>query len=660
MRTTLKRGMGRAATLNGNGHAVLPPTVAESMRRYQPPPPPPRSTRRLVGKVFGWIALAVLVVGSGLAGGLYLYGHETLQGLAAKTPQAKASAKDLHPIAAPSEPATALIVGYDQRAGADRSTAAESRSDTIMLVRADPGNNTLSLLSFPRDLIVPIYCNGSDVPRATDRINTAWTTCGERGTLDTVEHLTGIPVNYLITVDFHGFKLLVNKIHGVYVDVDHRYINTVGGPGGFAKIDLHPGYQKLNGQQALDFVRFRHTDSDLYRLARQQLFLEALKDRLASSLGLTEIPQILGAVKQSVVVVKPGAGAPTFGEIESYAGLGYHLPPGNIFRVSIDNVLSCGAFNAEICAQQSDITNAVDTFMHPDPTISSRADRAALGLKQKVVKTKALKPSEISTLVLNGTTEGGLAANTSYELAVAGFHTVQLPASTPANTPVQNYTQTNVYYDPVQANAKVAASQLKEAIGNGTVIKALPPQIASLAQQDGNPLVVVALGTSFSGKIINPQAHVQKPPAHQPPYVRTDPGQTESYLRDAQPHFRVMVPSVLERTSYLSSLDPVRVFKPVRDHPELREVVLTFHTGAGNVYWQVIETNWVDAPILRHQTGTYRIKGRRYQLFTSGGNIHMVVLRRGNATYWVVNTLRDELSNETMLAIAKGFVPVRK
>jgi polyisoprenyl-teichoic acid--peptidoglycan teichoic acid transferase len=269
MRTTLKRGMGRAATLNGNGHAVLPPTVAESMRRYQPPPPPPRSTGRLIGKVFGWIALALLVVGSGLAGGLYLYGHETLQGLAAKTPEAKASAKDLHPVATPSEPATALIVGYDQRAGADKDTAKESRSDTIMLVRADPANNTLSLMSFPRDLIVPIYCNGSDTPFTTDRINSAWTTCGERGTLDTVEHLTGLPVNYLITVDFHGFKLLVNKLHGVYVDVDHRYLNTVGGPGGFAKIDLEPGYQKLNGQQALDFVRFRHTDSDLYRLARQ-------------------------------------------------------------------------------------------------------------------------------------------------------------------------------------------------------------------------------------------------------------------------------------------------------------------------------------------------------------------------------------------------------
>jgi len=67
----------------------------------------------------------------------------------------------------------------------------------------------------------------------------------------------------LITVNFHGFKLLVNKLNGVYVDVDRRYLNTQGGPSGFATINLQPGYQQLDGQQALDFVRYRHTDSDI-------------------------------------------------------------------------------------------------------------------------------------------------------------------------------------------------------------------------------------------------------------------------------------------------------------------------------------------------------------------------------------------------------------
>ena len=81
--------MGRASTLNGNGRAVLPPPVLDPMRRYRQPPPPSRSTRRMVGKVFGWIVLVVLVVGSGLAGGLYLYGHETLSALGPRSKEVK-------------------------------------------------------------------------------------------------------------------------------------------------------------------------------------------------------------------------------------------------------------------------------------------------------------------------------------------------------------------------------------------------------------------------------------------------------------------------------------------------------------------------------------------------------------------------------------------
>jgi LCP family protein required for cell wall assembly len=662
MRTTLKRGMGRAATLNGNGRAVLPPPVLEPMRRYRQPGPPPRTTGGTIWRILGWIVLAIAVVASGIGGGLYLYGHETLSAIGAHSRGAIAASKDknLHVIASPSEPATALIVGYDARKGADATSAQDSRSDTIMLVRADPTNNTLSLMSFPRDLQVPIYCKGSDVPLRTDRINAAWATCGEQGTLDTVAHLTGLPINYLITVNFHGFKLLVNKLHGVYVTVDHRYINTFGGPGGYAKIDLHPGYQKLVGQQALDFVRFRHTDSDLYRLARQQLFLDALKDRLASSFSLLEIPQIIGAVKGSVEVVKPGAGAPSINEIQSYAGLGYHLPPGHLFRTSIDNLVNCGYLNAEVCGTQSDIDAAVQSFEHPDVTLASRANAAALGRRAKTGRSTALKPAEISTLVLNGTTILGLARDTSYKLAVAGYHTQQLPASIYANAPSQVEYSNTVYFDTVQPNAKQAARQLAVAMGPHTSVAPLPPEIAPMAEQAGNPLTVVVVGTAFGGEVVNPEAHVVATPVHQAPAVVNNPGMTLSTLQSyrGKVPFRILVPHQIHSASRLTSLEPFRLFKPA---PHKHELVTTFVTGAGNVYWQIIQTDWNDAPILRKPTGKYTLKdGRKLDLFTNGGTIHMVVLRTARASYWVVNTLRDELTNETMLAIAKGLQPLGK
>ena len=660
MRTTLKRGMGRAATLNGNGRAVLPPSVLEPMRRYRQPPPPTRSTARLIGKVFGWIMLAILVVASGLAGGLYLYGHESLNAIAPHSIQVKRAQADLTSVPAPTEPATALIVGYDQRAGAEGFGLKDSRSDTLMLVRADPQQNTLSLLSLPRDLNVPIYCNPT-TPTTTDRINSAWSTCGAQGTLDTVQKLTGIPINYLVTINFHGFKLIVNKLHGVYVDVDHRYINTQGGPSGYATINLQPGYEKLDGQEALDFVRFRHTDSDVYRLARQQFFLEALKDRFASGFSLLDIPKLIGALKQNLEIARGGStGAPSMSEIQSYAGLGYNLKPGHLFRDSIANLQDCGAFNAQVCAASTDVKAAVDQFMHPDVSLPGRANAVALNRKPKQPKQAPLKPDQITTLVLNGTTILGLARDTSYKLALAGYHTVHLPAAISADAPSKGYYSNYVYFDTVQPNAKLAAQQLKAAFGPHTIVAPLPAEVTFAAQQSGNPLTVVVVGKAFDGEIVNPQANVVPTPVHQAAAVRDDPGLTLTPLRsvDARIPFQILAPHVIEHTSTLTSLEPVRAFKPA---PHRHELVLTFVTGAGNIYWQVIETDWNDAPILRRPTGKYTLKdGRKVDLYTSGGHVHMVVLRQGKASYWVVNTLRDEMSNETMLAIAKGLKPLGK
>lgn len=660
LRTTLKRGIGRGAAVNGNGHGVLPPSAVEPMRRYRQPEPPRRSRKQLVAQVFGWILLALAVVVAGLAGGLYLYAHQTLNALAPHSKAVKESTKYLHTVA-PSEAAVGLIVGYDARAGVDSFGASGSRSDTIMLVRADPQQNTLSLFSFPRDLVVPIYCHDQTTPTTTDRINTAFTTCGPAGTLNTVEKLTGIPVNYLITINFHGFKLLVNKLHGVYMDVDHRYLNTVGGPGGYAKIDLEPGYQRLNGEQALDFVRFRHTDSDLYRVARQQLFIEALKDRLATGVSVFDIPKLIGALKGSVEI---GSGhcatcPPSFSEIESYAGLAYKLPPGHLFRVSLQNLQPYGIANAELLAPTADIQTAVDAFEHPDVTQASTATAVALGRKPKAPKSPALKADQITTLVLNGTTIPGLARDTSYKLSLVGFHTVQLPPNVLADAPSQGFYGTTIYYDAVQPKAKQAASALKAAFGAHTEIAALPPELSGFAQEAGNPLTVTVVGSSFDGQLNNPQAHVTPPPTHTTPAVRSEASLTSSYLDQVRSKvpFRILDPTNVEQSSRLSSFEGVRAFKPV---PHRHELVMTFVTGAGNVYWQVIETDWTDAPILRHPTAFERIAGRTYRLYTTGGNIHMIVLRQGGASYWVVNTLRDELSNETMIAIAKGLQPLAK
>jgi LCP family protein required for cell wall assembly len=506
------------------------------------------------------------------------------------------------------------------------------------------------LLSFPRDLVVPIYC-GHGPTGAVDRINTAWTTCGPTGTVATVAALTGITPNYLITVDFHGFKLLVNKLHGVYMDVDHRYLNTQGGPYGYAKIDLEPGYQKLDGQQALDFVRFRHTDSDLYRLARQQLFITALRDRMSTG-SIFTVFKIIGALKGNVEIGQAGGETVDAKTALSYLDFAHGLPSGHFFRVTIDGITGAN----ELSATQSSIDEAVQKFRNPDVDAAEKAHAAALGIKRKA-KRVSVKPDEISVLVLNGTTIDGFAANTSFGLAKLGYRTVTPGDGRPQNAPTQSYFQTQVYFDPQQPKARAAAKALQKLFPR-SVVGPIPPEIASYEQASGNPLAIVVLGSSFDGDLRATAPPPDTTPKHEPPAVTTAPWVSSSQVRDAQRQirrFRLMVPNVIERSSRLALLTPVRLYKPAAKHVGMR---LTFVTGSGNVYWGIEETDWNDAPVLRSPTLRKTFKGRRYDFYYSGSRLHMVVLRTPKASYWVVNTLRDELSNETMIAIARGLRPV--
>ena len=88
----------------------------------------------------------------------------------------------------------------------------------------------------------------------------------------------GLKVNHIVDINFGGFTDLVNAIGCVYTDVDHRYYNNTAVTN-YSSIDIQPGYQKLCGTDALAFVRFRHTDSDLVRNARQQDFIRWAKDQ---------------------------------------------------------------------------------------------------------------------------------------------------------------------------------------------------------------------------------------------------------------------------------------------------------------------------------------------------------------------------------------------
>jgi LCP family protein required for cell wall assembly len=644
MKTTIKRGIGRSAgAANGNGHAVLPPAIVSPIRRYVQPPKR-RSRWALAGRfVLGLLAL-VLLLALGGTGGAYLYYHESVVQVTAHSKDVKLAQKRLD-LPKPNQPAIALVVGYDHRHGdIDRG-----RSDTLMLLRADPRQDvdSISMLSIPRDLVVPLWCGQHQY--LPDRINNAYTLCGAKGTLDTMKHLTGLPINYLVTVNFNGFIQIVDRVGGVWVDVDRRYYNKNVGTEGtnFSNIDLRPGYQLLKGRDALAYVRFRHTDSDLYRLARQQQFVKALKEQVSSNFSVFKALKVVGAITHNVEIGQAGGGS-LEDTIRRYALFAYGLPSGHFFQSKIGDLQGTN----ELAAPTSAIQSAVRDFQTPDVEAPSNAAAVAFG--RKAAGAKSVPPSHISISVLNGNGITGSATTAAYELGQRGYQVVYPANAADRNAPNFKYFHTIVYYDKQQAVSQLAARKVADLFGDAD-IQRLP---ASLRHKAQHALVTVVVGSTFHETLA--PAPVDKTPKKQPPHVRSDPGQTLSMLRRVRRKvdFPLMVPHTLENSSYVDREVPIRVYPPKKGERAVRLTFLDSMELAG--YWGIEETSWDGAPALEQPNFKHRIKGREFDFYYDGPHLHMVVLKTPKASYWVVNTLTDTLSNETMIAIAKGLRPLSR
>jgi LCP family protein required for cell wall assembly len=194
----------------------------------------------------------------------------------------------------PGRPQTLLVIGSDHRANSP--SFHNANTDTILLVRLNAASSTINVMSIPRDLqvVVPGY--------GTEKINAAYSQGGYGLLIKTIKQnvFPHLQVNHIIDTTFDGFSDLVNAIGCVWTDVDHRYYNhsePFPSADNYASIDIQPGYQKICGDSqvrgALAFVRFRHTDSDLVREARQQDFLRWAKQNFPLSKLLADKDKLL-------------------------------------------------------------------------------------------------------------------------------------------------------------------------------------------------------------------------------------------------------------------------------------------------------------------------------------------------------------------------------
>jgi LCP family protein required for cell wall assembly len=257
----------------------------------------PRFAASLLGCIVIVACAAVALNGLALAVADTIASDLALGGKAIKSAQLTA--------AKTGAPETIMIIGDDhigktttyQTGGYETVNGAHLlHADTFMLVRLDPTQGQVSIMSIPRDLMVSFSYHGAHY---TQKFNATYA-LGKVGLTLAVakQTLPGITINHVIDFNFASFLGLVEAIGCVYIDVDQYYYNPTGDA--YQAIDIEPGYQRLCGEKALDYVRYRHTDSDFVRVARQQDFIRQAEAQLGVWKLLTKYNQLAKAFGRAV------------------------------------------------------------------------------------------------------------------------------------------------------------------------------------------------------------------------------------------------------------------------------------------------------------------------------------------------------------------------
>lgn len=183
-----------------------------------------------------------------------------------------------------------LLLGTDARKGEKMA-----RTDTIMLASVDTEKKLVSVLSIPRDTRVNIPGHGYE------KINSATLYGGPSLAMRTVSDLLGIRVNSYVMMDYHGFKEIVDSLGGVTMDVKERMYHHDPQDSGAYTIDLRPGVQRLDGNKALQFVRYRgYALGDIERTGQQQEFISALVKEVMQPATVVKLPSMVASFSRAV------------------------------------------------------------------------------------------------------------------------------------------------------------------------------------------------------------------------------------------------------------------------------------------------------------------------------------------------------------------------
>ena len=233
----------------------------------------------------------------------------------------------------PKLPLNVLVMGSDNRDGTNIGGDTPGLSDTTILLHLSADRKRAFGVSLPRDAMVDRpRCQSKNgkttIPGGVTQFNAAYAVGGPACTIKTVEHLTNIRIDHFVVINFAGFKEMVNAINGVTVCVPEEVDDDIG------KIHLPEGTYKVNGAQALDYVRVRHDigapNGDIGRMKRQQAFIAAMVEKVVSRGTLTNPPRLYRFLNAATKSLTTDTG---FAHLRELASLGTSLK-----NIGLDNI----------------------------------------------------------------------------------------------------------------------------------------------------------------------------------------------------------------------------------------------------------------------------------------------------------------------------------
>lgn len=485
-------------------------------RGAEPEPPPGRRNRRPVKKksktkkIVAWTGggLALVLVAAGSAGYLYLKHLEgnvsaTDVGSAAKQGFSKDDAFNI------------LIIGTDKRTGAGNEGYGDKNSvghaDTNILLHVAKDRTNATALSIPRDMIVDVpdcetvQPDGSRkvIPGSSQvRFNTS---LGQEGrdagcTMRTVKAVTGITPDHFMMVDFNAVKTLTSAVGGVKVCLKHPVDDKD------SHLRLPAGESKVEGEQALAFVRTRHAwgnQGDLDRIKVQQQFMGSLMRDMSSSDTLTNPRKLLDLAEAATNALTVDKGIKSVGTLKDIALEMKKVPPKNITFLTvpvIDNpaekVHATVVVNQTAGPQIFDAINNDVSF-----TEVKKKEKAAKDAQAARLKGTRSAPSDVRVRIMNGGAKAGSAQET---LNWMQTEKSILKSENAGNAPAE-LSKTTLEYAPDQAPQ---ARELAALMGlPGSALK--PGKSVENAQ--GLPAMSLTLGKDFKGAGVSLTAPAKAP-----------------------------------------------------------------------------------------------------------------------------------------------------